>query len=269
MGDLNDIAGEEFVIGAPEWRWDAGPSAFPVDRGYVQVHRWNAAAGTAPLLLSIAGTQDGEAFGWAVAGGVNINALDDAVPELLVGAPLYDVNPQDPPAEVDAGRVRVFSGFHVGAGSVLPLMSGFPTSDPNGTILYGHAGDRFGYAVTGSKSINGPNASNILTDDILIGAILHSPGSATACGTSQGGRQAGTVYAYDSGQSTPDPILELRGEGQRDRIGWSLVAGHVFGTLTGLAARADVVSGGLAWDQTGGAGDVGRVYVFEGASVLP
>jgi len=131
MGDLNGDGHDDFVVGA----YFRGP-------GYAYVY--SGLDGS--RLLSVAGMEPGDRFGWAVSGAGDIDA--DGFPDLVVGAPKAFSG------GIQTGRAYVISGQ---IGQVLKAVSG--EAD----------GDAFGRDVWAGVDANGDGVG-----DLLVGAYASS-----------------------------------------------------------------------------------------------
>lgn len=275
VGNIDGVAGQEFLVGAPQYANEIGapghklasPTMGP---GYARLFKQTS--GTA--LITFAGTQlatvdpndppgsppfGGEAFGFSVGGGANLDGDLNDVPDLIIGAPLFEVDKTGGVGSGDrnSGRVRVYSG--TGAGAATPFEDPiFGDSAPNFTVLVGEAElDQFGSAVVGVKDLDGD-----LADDVLIGAWRAATNDAT-CDSGRLG-QAGSASLF-SISAAGSPLAVFYGEVAKDHLGRAVSAGNLFGT----SSVPEIVLAGVAWSQVapGTLDEVGRGYVWDGDSL--
>jgi len=263
VGDLDGFPGEEFLVGAPQTQGDAIEGFAATGPGYAYVYAGDGAV----VSHRISGRQvvkdddghvvDGEAFGWSVAGGADLDS--DGVGDLIIGAFRYTRGLGGPFEVPRVGRVWVISGA-----TLRPLLTvGGPGTDTRlqGTVSNGH----FGFSVAGVADVTAD-----ARDDLLVGA--YSEGTKLGkCPQderiTQGGHVSGGVYVLDG--ATGHKRYHVIGERSRDRLGWDVVGWDL--DADGLT---DVVMGGMAWthpadDMSNNAKqEVGRAYVFKGSSLL-
>jgi hypothetical protein len=232
--------------------------------------------GSSTPLITILGTQppgesprvDGEACGFSVAGGVQLNPGFDSVPDLLIGSPLFNVNAESGGnGQLGlAGRVRAFSGRDAALfGIETPLLDDAP---PNGTLLVGeHGADQFGNSVAGVHSIDGDSFDDVLVGawnaSIADGAICDPPSNQEVRRTYQGGM---AILYSGSSTTTGNKLVVFYGERARDHLGRAVAAMDLFGPTS----ASEFILPGVAWtpiDQTNPT-ELGRVYVWNGDSVL-
>jgi trimeric autotransporter adhesin len=167
----------------------------------------------------ILGTQPGEQLGFAVADGGD--AIADGVPDLLIGAPTYDVGTQ-----TDAGRVLQIS-------QVIP--SGVYDASAVGTTISGviwtgsAEGDQLGYAVAGVGDVTGDG-----NDDIVLGAPFSDP---QVGGVPQ--TDAGAVYMVDG-----SPALGSSASHSVNDIGTTIAGEVLTGTQSGEHAGTSIAGTG-------------------------
>lgn len=262
VGDLDGLPGQEFLVGAPQYTAEIAESA-TTGPGYVRLFRLS----NPTPLVTIPGTLDpggarqfrGEAFGFAVAGGIQLDPHVDSTPDLIVGAPRFDVT-LGVTTMPNAGRVVAYSGQAAANGSIVPLLVDSPTV--NGTVMVGsRATDGFGFSVTGVVGLD----AFPLTDEILVGAwdaliIDGCHGASTAPL-----RQAGAAYVYSPGSADPGtPIYKFFGEASRDHMGRAVGAGHLVTTSPSTTPeRPEIVLSGVAL-STPGVAEAGRGYLWVG-----
>jgi hypothetical protein len=132
IGDINNDQWDDFVVGAP-YHDGNGSNA-----GHIYIY----SGLTAEILHEIDGDAAGDQFGYAVAGGGDVNA--DGFPDFIVSAPFSNQSAND------AGKVYVFSS------------ADFSTIY---TKVGSTSGDRIGHAIAGGIDINDDGH-----DDFLVGA---------------------------------------------------------------------------------------------------
>lgn len=265
VGNVDGQPGQEFLVGAPQYALEIESPNDTTGPGYVRLFSLDSAT----QIVQIDGSQDGpgEAFGFAVAGGLNID--NDGIPDLLVGSPLFDVHRGNPHAvRADAGRVRAFSGASAGAGEdpVEALLSADP---PNETLMLGVGGsDQFGYAVAKVGQLDLIDS----LDEFVVGAWKAPLEDWEVCAPQNGGDPrkflGGSAYVFSPGKADPDiPLLVFFGEQVRDHLGRAVAAGEVFG----VGSRPEVVLSGLAHsddDFFPEEQEIGRGYIWDGTTVL-
>ncbi len=276
LSGVPDLSGDglgDFCIGAPDE--DGGTT----DSGRAYVYHGRTGNLLYGLVSPVPRFQG--RFGAAIAGGSDCNG--DARGEVLIGADYEDVlSPND-----NAGKAHLFSGSS--GAWIRSYRSPMPQTE-------GH----FGYAVSGSKDLNGDNCG-----DWMVGAYKEPIGVNT---------QAGRVYVFDGvststihslvspnfassghfgvsvstmNDATGDGISEIIVGADQERPSALVNAGraYVFNGATGLViwtliSPAPVTSGRFGVkvsgvpDATGdGLGDIaigesgtGKVYVFNGAT---
>lgn len=149
VGDVNNDGHDDFAVAAD------GDDTAGLDFGSVTVYSgldWS-------VLHTVYGSETDEGFGTALSGGGDYNG--DGYDDFVVGSPRSDT------AAIDAGRVRVYSGFDA---SVL--------HDFSGTV----ADQQFGFSVGGRGDVNADGHA-----DIIVGAPYPSPGMS---------QPAGDVFVY-------------------------------------------------------------------------
>ena len=203
------------------------------------------AVGTTHSGFQIVGTQAGEQLGFAVASGGD--SIVDGIPDLLIGAPTYDVGSQ-----TDAGRALQTS-------QTIP--SGTYTAGAVGTTVFGviwtgaGAGDELGYAVAGVGDVTGDGYDDIalgapFVDPIVKGVPQTDAGAAYVIRGSTGAPPSGTASVNEVGTTIAGTALV--GEQAGENTGLSIAGtGDVNGD-----GRDDLAVGAPAHD-----GDSGTVYV--------
>jgi hypothetical protein len=174
-GDLNGDTVSDLLVGAPEASVAGGPAGrVVVVSGDLHV----------PLLV-VEGTAAGDDFGFAVAGGDDLDG--DGAPDLLIGAPKVDTLA---PLATNAGRAEVRSGAD---GSLLQSFVGDA------------AFDQLGFAVAFVGDVDGDGVS-----DLAVGAPFHDAGASNA----------GLVRVHSG--ATGALLLTLHGGAAGDRFGSAL-----------------------------------------------
>ena len=264
IGNIDGIAGSEFIVGAPQLNIDCGggqcvPPA--IGPGYARVFR----GATGQLLAHLTGQQydaqahTGEGFGWAVAGMADFgpinagNGQPDGMPDFLIGAFRYDSLPGDDVTREAAGRVWAYSGS-----TLAPIPD---LLDPvNGTKLYGEgSGDQFGWSLVGSDDLSADGV-----DDIIVGAWRATHRSGPPHSECPGGDLNGAVYIIESSDGLA--VHTLVGALARDRLGWDVDAAHLNDDGSG---DVDVISAGMAWSSPTPptVGEAGKAYLYFGENL--
>jgi hypothetical protein len=261
VGNLDGVAGQEFLVGAPQYQGEL-PNFTTKGPGYARLYKLTSAS----LLIEFAGEQGangdpprgGEACGFSVAGGV-ILSDDDAVPDLLIGSPLFNVNDFGTGGDVHAGRVRAYSGADAAASTPTAVPVLFDDA-PNDTVLVGaHGSDQFGYSVAGV-----PDLDDDTVGEVLIGAWQAEIDSSSTCTTGRLG-DGGSATVHLAGQfPNATEALTIFGEAVRDHLGRSVCAADVFGTT----GQPEIILSGLGWSLPTGPDEIGKGYVWDGDAVL-
>jgi hypothetical protein len=276
VGDLDGVAGQEFLVGAPQYAPESG-SFVTTGPGYVRLFRMDSGA----PLMQFTGTQGvtayfhnspygGEAFGSSVAGGVQLNPGNDSTPDLLIGAPLFN-EPLGSSVLEKAGRVVAFSGQAAGLNSLAtPLL----VDSGNVTILLGAStGDQFGSSVTGVPDMDADNF-----DEVLVGAwqVTGRKFCAIPSRPNADAALAGAAYLYFPGIEHPEePAYKFHGEAFKDHLGRAVAAGHLVATdPPTLFAKPEIILTGVAWtppeaDPNVDPTELGKGYVFVGEMLPP
>jgi len=272
-GDVDGDGHADVIVGAP---LDDNNGA---DSGMARV----ISGKTGAVLYSFNGQAAGDKFGWAVAGGGDVNG--DGCVDLIVGAPLNDSN------GVNSGSATVLSGKD---GAVLYAFTGV------------NAGDQFGWAVASAGDVNadgygdlvvgapqadvkGAGSGSVMVRSGKDGALLHAfhgdnagdslGWSVASAGAANGdqhddvvagapnddnnGQRSGMVRTFSG--STGAVLWSANGDFVSDRFGYSVSsAGDVSGD--GLD---DVVAGAPLDDNNGNNSGMARVLSgADGSSVL-
>lgn len=216
-GDINRDSYDDVLVGA--CYSDAGGNN--VGRAYV-FHGGRAADSSPDWMLT--GEDDGDFFGYAVAGLGDINR--DGYGDVAIGAP----NNSD--LGHHAGRCYIYWG-------------GAEADDIADLVLTGEAaGDRFGISVAAAGDVSGDGVP-----DLIVGAHEHD----------QPHEDLGAAYLFFGGRfMNPVCDLKLHGEASDDAFGWAVAsAGDV-----NMDGCDDIIVGANLNDA--GAFDAGRAYVFFG-----
>jgi hypothetical protein len=177
------------------------------------------AVGTTHSGFQIRGTQDGEQVGYSVASGGD--AFADGVPDLLIGAPTYDVD-----IRTDAGRTLETTQV---------IASGVYDADAVGTTLNGatwtgsSSGDELGYAVAGVHDVTGDGY-----DDVVLGAPFVDP---IIGGVPQA--DAGAVYLIGGA-----PATGHLGTFSASNVGTTIAGESLTGTQPGEHAGSSIAGTG-------------------------
>jgi hypothetical protein len=220
-GDLDGDGVNDFLVGFP----GADVAVFPpfvYDEDAGKVRAYSGATGV--VLLTLNGPQEGARFGEAVAG--NKNAGSVGTPDILVGAPSWDVDEPGNPASNEgwAGLYRGDTGLlvqtYVGTG----------------------AGDTLGAAVALVEDLNSDNR-----DDVAIG----SPGDNYLLGGLFLVVDGGRVDVY--GGSSSLKLFTEQGS-ENTRLG------------TAIAPGGDTDADGVQELLVGAPGEEGFAYLYEGGA---
>jgi len=202
-GDVDGDGVPDLIVGVP----DGGSAG--VATGTVAV----VSGDLQSTLLSLAGAAAGVDFGFAVAGGADLN--HDGVPDLAVGAPKADTTS---PTKTDSGRIQLLSGVD---GSVLHDFSGV------------NAFDKAGFAVALVGDLDGDGVA-----DVAGGAPFHDAAASNA----------GQVLVLSG--ATGSVLLDIKGDDAGDRFGSALAgASDIDGDGTpDLIVGAPGVNAPGGWD---------------------
>lgn len=266
VGDVNGDGFPDLAVGAP---FDiAGFSSVPTDGFTGSVTLVSGLDGA--VLVSVAGVQESELFGWSVAAAGDVDG--DGGPDVLVGAPNWNAF---------RGRVVVLSG----SGEVLLTVTG------------NSAGDRFGWAVAPLGDLNGDGHADFAAGAWNDSVNLEGQGVATAISGANGqtlalwkglepfdhfGSALANVGDVDL-DGVPDLAVggELMNAGSQDAGGVIVESGatgaplkswfgNVFSDRFGhaVAGPGDATGDGVPDVLVGAPGafsQTGRVYLYSGA----
>lgn len=222
--DFNGDGIDDVVFGTPR----ADPGGV-VNAGSVTIYMGSLAGLPAAPTRTIAGAAAGDAFGYSVAGGGDLNG--DGYGDLVVGARLASSA-----GTLNCGTVTVYQGGPTG-------VAANPTSVISGDVT----NDFFGFSVSSAGDINGDGYA-----EIVVGALNASPGGMRAAGT------ASVFHGSQNGIGIT-PTIVLAGVAMADGFGLSVAhAGDVNGDgLSDLVVGARLAS-------PGGRVNAGTASVFYG-----
>jgi hypothetical protein len=239
--DLNGDGFADVFVGAP--LSDRGGK----DAGAVYVFYGGAQGLAKTPSHVIHGIGEGDQFGYAVACAGDLNK--DGVHDLVVGAPLVDLNLPGDLSGPDTGAVYIFFGSKDG-------IKAASAKEANRVIHGIAAGDWFGNAIARIGDVNKDGV-----DDLLVGAYRNAPGPPESF------RNAGAAYVFlgvpkegvkQDRASKADGLF--KGAARWDNFGTSLAgAGDVNGD-----GVPDVIIGADENDQPGKI-NAGAAYVFHGS----
>ncbi|HZM00697.1 MAG TPA: integrin alpha [Planctomycetota bacterium] len=182
-GDFDGDGAPDLIVGVP----DGAPGGIAAGRVAV------VSGDLRTTLLALAGAKVGDDFGFAVAGGQDLNG--DGVPDLVVGVPKADAIA---PLRTDAGRIELRSGVD---GSVLHALEG------------AKAFDKLGFAVAFVGDLDGDGIA-----DVAAGAPFHDEIASNA----------GQVFLISG--ATGAVLFDILGQAAGDRLGSALAgAGDIDG----------------------------------------
>ncbi len=239
--DLNGDGYPDVFVGAPL------NDKAAKDAGAVYIY-YGGPKGPSPTPSQIIrGISEGDQFGYAVACVGDLNK--DGVADLVVGAPLVDLNIPGDLSGPDTGAVYIFFGSKEG-------IKATSAKEANRVILGVAAGDWFGNAIARVGDVNKDGV-----DDLLVGAYRNAPGPPERY------RNAGAAYIFygvpkegvkQERASKADTLL--KGAARWDNFGTSLAgAGDVNGD-----GVPDIIVGADENDQPGKI-NAGGAYVYHGS----
>lgn len=168
--DLNGDGYSDVFVGAP--LSDKGAK----DAGAVYIY-YGGAKGPSPTPSHvIRGVAEGDQFGYVLACAGDLNK--DGIHDLVVGAPLEDLNIPGDLSGPDTGAIYIFFGSKEG----IKIPS---AKEANGVIRGVAAGDWFGNAIARVGDVNKDGV-----DDLLVGAYRNAPGPPDRF------RNAGAAYLF-------------------------------------------------------------------------
>ncbi len=253
-GGTGDVDGDgtlDYLVSAlfydldPDGTPSSGDEASNVGRLYL----YSGANGT--LLLTIDGENANDQLGNSMSGADDLNG--DGVPDILAGAPGYDVDPDGTPSTGDeafsAGRTYAFSGTD---GAVLWTFDGEIKSDG------------MGRSVSNISDVDLDGYGDVVTDSA--GFDLDPDGTPSSGDEVSG---AGRVYVLSG--ATGSTVWTRDGENKSDGLGKAHLARVGDLDLDGIDDVVATATGyDLDPDGTPSTGDevssAGRVYVFSGAT---
>lgn len=256
LGDAGGAPGEtDFAVGAPQFTLTPTGLAHKGGHGYVTVFDAQVRVGR-----RFDGQRPNDRFGFSVGQGANVGGKD-AINELIVGAPLWDLEQPDGSLVADIGRVYVYDART--SRSVLP----------KGVLLRGlQPGERFGHFVSGIRDVGGSplgdlvvgsHRANIAQTQFLPGAFpCQCDGTSTNPDDLKlGGGSAGSVRIFT--RLTAVHSQRFLGESQRDSTGIPTVVAQGIGPN----GEDAMVIGGPRWPDVTEIDGVevkesGRVYIF-------
>lgn len=225
VGDVNGDGYGDLAVGAP----------FATVNGMDEVGEVRVFHGSASGLVTAAATVlQGRArrgnFGRAIAGAGDIDG--DGYADLVVGAPMVDVGPND-----DAGEVRLYLGGAAG-------LSSRSTSTFSGVAQ----GEAFGWSLAGLGDIDSDGFF-----DVAVGAPYADLNGRT---------DVGRVSVFRGSASGLSSIVarSIEGRLERDNFGWSIANG---GDLNGDGLAELIVGAPVA--DPGGLDASGSVAIYYGA----
>lgn len=213
VGDINGDGHDDFASGAHLFD-NGGPAS--VNTGQMNVY--SGLDGS--IIYSLTGEEDGDNFGWAVAGVGDVDG--DLVPDIAIGAPLYDG-----PGIANAGRVYLVSGV---TGDAIHSFTGEGVSD------------KLGLRVASAGDVDGDGSA-----DVLSGAWFWDVGDDPS-------DNRGRAWIW-SGQ-TGDVLCSFTGEVADDHLGRYIAGGD---DVNGDGTPDVLIA---ARDSDSVATDAGRAYVF-------
>ena len=228
-------------------------TVYVADTGYAAIDTDTvkvSSIGATTAGIQIRGTQVGEHLGWVI--GAGGDSRSDGVPDMLIGAPSYNVG-----LRIDAGRV-----IHTSEAFVTGI---FQADDVGGTIggviwLGAAEQDNLGLALDGVGDVTADGFDDVVlgapfTDPVVGARVRADAGSAYLIEGLRASGGAGTVSVSEIGVSVAGE--ELVGNEAGEHVGSSIA------DTSDIDANgdADFIVGAPDRDSSSGDPDAGRVYL--------